>query len=102
MTTQTYQIPPVTAPVARPAGMGDQCEEYYRNPLVQEADLPLEGAPLLVRCKDQASRRLVLQNCQDVYTVKFCQHHYERLKAQIEGGRSPVEILEDQELEAHR
>lgn len=98
MTTTTETV----IPTARPAGLSNQCHEYMRNPLILQGSTLPEDGPLLVQCKEQASRRLVLQNCGDTYTVKFCQHHYERLKEQIEAGRSLVEILEEQELEARR
>lgn len=88
--------------MARPAGLGDQCEEYTRRPLpICQEYIPADG-PLLVRCKNQAIHRLVLQNGRDAYTVKFCDAHHRALKADIEAGKSLVEILDEREMEARR
>jgi hypothetical protein len=89
MNTQT-----LIYPQPRPAGLGNQCEEYTRRPTCQEY-IPEDG-PLLIRCKSLASRRLVLLNGSDAYTVKFCDNHYQELKAQIEAGKSLVKILGDE------
>lgn len=77
----------------RPAAMGLQCDNVYRNPNYD----PDRDNPLLLRCNDPATLRLVISTLDDTYAIKRCDVCAEVLRARVELGAT-FEILSEEKL----
>lgn len=77
----------------RAAAMGYMCDCVFKNPNYH----PDKDEPLLIRCHDAATVRLVVQTPDDVYAVKRCQPCAEILHAEVALG-STIEILAEETL----
>lgn len=77
----------------RPAAMSDQCDSVYRNPNYTE-----DGSePLLIRCHDPATVRMVISTPEDTYSIKRCNVCREVLHAQMKTGAT-FEILAEEAI----
>lgn len=77
----------------RPAAMGYMCDAFYANPDYQEGT----DDPLLLRCHDPATVRLVIDAPDDTYAIKRCQVCAEILRAREAIGAT-FEILNEEAL----
>lgn len=73
----------------RPAGQGNNCDKWSRN--------PNPDGPYLVRCRCRARHRLTLLLPNDAYQVKRCDYHAWELHVKVERGAT-FEILSDEEI----
>lgn len=77
----------------RPAAMGFKCDTVFYNPNYQ----PDSDTPLLLRCHDTATLRIVITDPTDTYAVKRCPVCAEVLRAKEAGGAT-FEILSEEKL----
>ena len=77
----------------RPAAMGYQCDNVFRNPNYD----PDSNAPLLLRCHDAATVRLIINTLDDTYSVKRCDVCAEVLRARVAIGAA-FEILSEEAI----
>lgn len=77
----------------RPAAIGLQCDNVYRNPNFS----PDSDAPLLLRCHDPATVRLVISDLDDTYSIKRCDICAEILRARVAIGAT-FEIVSEEAL----
>lgn len=77
----------------RPSAMGYQCDNVYRNPNFN----PDSDNPLLLRCHDPATTRMVISDPNDTYSIKRCEPCAEVLRARVAIGAT-FEILSEEAI----
>jgi hypothetical protein len=73
--------------------MGYQCDAFYHNPNYN----PDSDNPLLLRCNDPATVRLVINTTDDTYSIKRCDICADVLRARVEMGAT-FEILSEEAI----
>lgn len=77
----------------RAAAMGYQCDAVWKNPNYD----PDDNAPLLLRCHDPATLRMVIVTPDDAYQIKRCEPCAEVLRAKVQLGAT-FEIISEEAL----
>lgn len=78
----------------RPSAMGYQCDAIFRNPNYN----PDSDNPLLLRCHDPATLRMVISTSDDCYAVKRCGICADILRARESLGAT-FQIISEQKIE---